>query len=74
MSVEEYIRNASPHFFALCDTGPDSRNTTGNIFSPDYFSIITKHDPLHRHVHGLDVHVNEGFPCGRADSPYMGAA
>ena len=76
-SVEDYLRTASPHILSLCETGLDSCDTTGDLFIPGYFPIITKHDPLNRHGHGLGVYVKEGFPCGRdlshedADSPYM---
>ena len=76
-SVKAFAIKESPHFLALSETGlnPSISNTEFNI--PGYCPLITKHDPLKRHGHGLGVYVKEGFPCGRdtshedVDSPYM---
>ena len=76
-SVEEYMLEASPHILALCETGLDPNDATGDLSIPGYSPIIAKYDPLNRHGHGLSVYVKEGFPCGRdlsredANSPYM---
>ena len=76
-SVKAFAMKESPHFISLSETGlnPAISNTEFSI--PGYCPLITKHDPLNCHGHGLGGYVKEGFPCGRdtshedIGSPYM---
>ena len=76
-SVKAFAMNTSPHLISLSETGLDPSISNREFDIPGYHPLITKHDPLNRHGHGLGVYVKEGFPCGRdtshedADSPYM---
>ena len=76
-SVESFPLNQSPDILALSETGLNSLISNSELNIPGYSPIITKHDPLSRHGHGLGVYIKIGLPCGRdtsyedADSPFM---
>ena len=62
---------------ALCETNLDDSISEREFDVPGYSTLITKHDHLNRHLHGLGVYIKDGLPCARdisldeLNSPYM---
>ena len=64
--VESFLSNRnSPDMFCLCETNLDPSFPDTDFNIPGYSTLITKHDTLGRHMHGLGVYIKQGIPCAR---------
>ena len=75
--VQTFLSNKSPDILALCETGLNESIPDCEFDVPGFSRLISKHDHLNRHMHGLGVYIKEGLPCAREtsheeiNSPYM---
>ena len=76
-SIQSFLHVNSPDLLALCETNLDDSISDREFDVPGYSTLITKHDHLNRHLHGLGVYIKDGLPCARdisheeLNSPYM---
>ena len=75
--VESLLHSTKPSVLCLCETNLDSSISERDFDVPGYSTLITKHDHLRRHMHGLGIYIKTGTPCARVpsfedpDQPYI---
>ena len=76
-AVQSFLSTKSPDILALCETGLDESISDREFDVPGFSTLVTKHDHLNRHMHGLGVYIKDGLPCARdtshedLNSPFM---
>ena len=63
--VQSFLYQKSPDMLALSETNIDESVDIKEFDIPGYSPLITKHDHLHRNMHGLGFFVKDGLPCAR---------
>ena len=56
-SIQSFLQVNSPDLLALCETNLDDSISDREFDVPGYSTLITKHDHLNRHLHGLGVYI-----------------
>ena len=60
LDCKDFLESNSPDILAMCETGLDDSNDSGNFYVTGYLLLIWKDSSTH--MHGLTVYVKEGLP------------